>query len=114
MLSSCSSRFTYRLEDVPPRAGPRGGDGVGRLDHHRFERRPVDVHVMRRDRLQHRLALAVLAQDVEPELEVRPLQIAIDRLADVVQERGARGDRAVEAQLLGHDAGEERDLASSG
>ena len=55
---------------------------------------------MRGDRLQHRLALAVLAQEVEAELEVRALQIAVDRLADVVQERGARGDVAVEAELL--------------
>ena len=100
-----------RLEDVAARARPRRRDRVGGLDDHRFERRPVDVHVMRRDGLQHRLALAVLAQEVEAELEVRALQVAIDRLADVVQERGARGDVAVEAELLGHDAGEERDLA---
>ena len=45
-------------------------------------------------------ALAVLAQEVEAELEVRALHLAIDRLADVVQERGARGDVAVEAELL--------------
>ena len=88
------------LEDVAPRAGARGGDRVGRLDDHRFERRPVDVHVMRRHRLQHRLALAVLAQEVEAELEVRALQVAVDRLADVVQERGARGDVAVQPELL--------------
>ena len=78
--------------------GPRRGDRVRRLDDHRLERRPVDVHVMRGHRLQHRLALAVLAQEVEPELEVRALQVAVDRLADVVQERRARRDRAVEAR----------------
>ena len=83
------------LEDVAARAGTRRRDGVGRLDDHRFERRPVDVHVVRGDGLQHRLALAVLAEEVEAELEVRALQVAVDRLADVVQERGARGDVAV-------------------
>src|SRR4051812_30639883 len=48
------------LEDVAARAGTGGGDGVGRLHDHRLERRPVDVHVVRGDRLQYRLALAVL------------------------------------------------------
>src|SRR5262245_98268 len=77
-----------RLEDVAARAGARRRNGVGRLHDHRLERRPVDVHVVRGDRLQHGLALAVAPQEVEPELEVRALQIAIDRLADVVEERG--------------------------
>ena len=41
---------------------------VGRLHDHRSERRPVDVHVMRGHRQQHRLDLAVLAQEVDAEL----------------------------------------------
>ena len=49
--------------------------------------------------ITHRLALAVLAQEVDAELEVRALHLAIDRLADVVQERGAHGDVRVEADL---------------
>src|SRR5438445_7391435 len=100
-----------RLEDVAACPRPRGRDRVGRLDDHRFERRPVDVHVVRGDRLQDRLPFAVLAEEVEPQLQVRPLQIAIDGLADVVQKRRARGDVAVEADFLGHDAREKRDLA---
>ena len=55
-------------------------------------------------------ALAVLAQEVEAELEVRALEIAVDGLADVVQERGAGRDVGVEPELLGHDAGQERDF----
>ena len=51
-----------------------------------------------------------LRRKSRPELEVRALQVAIDGLADVVEERGARRDVAVEAELLGHDAGEERDF----
>ena len=41
---------------------------------------------------------------------MRALQVAVDGFADVVQKCGARGDVAVEAELLRHDAGEERDL----
>src|SRR5207237_6950579 len=102
--------FHVGLEDVAAGAGTCRGDRVGRLHDHRFERRPVDVHVMRGDRLQHRFALAVLAQEIETELQVRALQIAVDRLADVVQERGARRDMTVQAELFRHDAGEEGDL----
>ena len=55
-------------------------------------------------------ALAVLAQEVDAELEVRALHLAVDRLADVVQEGGADGDVGVEADLPRHDAGQPRHL----
>ena len=87
------------LEDVAARAGTRGRDRVGGLDDHRLERRPVDVHVVRGHRHHHRLALAVLAQEVDAELEVRALHVAVDRLADVVEERGADRDVRVEPEL---------------
>ena len=87
------------LEDVAPRAGARRGNRVGRLHNHRLERRPVDVHVVRGHRHHDRLALAVLAQEVDADLEVRALHLAIDRLADVVQERGAHRDVRVEADF---------------
>ncbi len=89
-----------RLEDVASRAGPGRGDRIGGLDDHRLERRPVDVHVMRRHRHHHRFALAVLAQEVDAELEMRALHLAIDGLADVVQEGGADRDLGVEPDLL--------------
>ena len=60
--------------------------------------------------MQDRLRLAVLAQEVETELEVRALEVAVDGLADVVQEGGPGRDVGVEAELLGHDPGQERDL----
>ena len=41
---------------------------------------------------------------------MRALQVAVDGLADVVDEGGARGNVAVQAELLGHDPGEERDF----
>ena len=94
--------------------GPRGRDRVGGLDDHRLERRPVDVHVVRGHRHHDRLALAVLAQEVDADLQVRALHLAIDRLADVVQERGAHGDVRVEADFPRHDAGQPRDLGRVG
>ena len=57
--------------------------------------------------IKHRFALAVLPQEVKPEFEVRALQIAIDGLADVVQECGARRDMAVQSDFLRHDPGKE-------
>jgi hypothetical protein len=50
--------------------------------------------------------LAVLAEEVDAEFEVRAAEVAIDGLADVVHERRARRDRGVEADLARHDAGE--------
>src|SRR5439155_1464418 len=83
-----------RLEDIAACAGARGGYRVGRLHDHRFERRPVDVHVVRRHRHHHRLALAVFSQEVDAELEVRPLHVAID---------GLFGDLAAVGIEPGHD-----------
>ena len=50
--------------------------------------------------------LAVFAEEVDAELEMRALHLAIDRLADIVQERGAHRHVRVEPDFLGHDAGE--------
>ena len=43
-----------------------------------------------------------------------PFHLAIDRLADVVEEGGADRDVGVEADFPGHDAGEPRDLGGVG
>src|SRR5262245_9266551 len=40
--------FDVRLENVPTGARPGGRDRVGGLNDHRFERGPVDIHVMGR------------------------------------------------------------------
>ena len=82
------------LEDVASGAGTRRRDGVGSLHEHRFERRPVDVHVVRGHGVDDRRALAVLAEHLDAELEVRAVEVAIDGLADVVKEGGAHGDVA--------------------
>ena len=83
-----------RLENVAARTGPRGRDRVGRLHDHRLERRPVDVHMVRRHRHDHGFALAVLAQQIDADLQVRALQLAVDRLAAVVQKGAAHARRA--------------------
>src|SRR3954470_12417311 len=99
-----------RLEDVAAGAGPGRGDGVRCLHDHRLERRPVDVHVMGRHRHHDRLAFAVAAQEVDTDLQVRAFHLAIDRLADIVDERGTDRNVGVEPDLTGHDAGQPRDL----
>src|ERR1700704_2646313 len=77
MPSSFSSRLTYdsRMSRrapgrAPPVPGARRRDRVGGLHDHRFERRPVDVHMVGGHRHDHRFVLAVLAQEVDAELEV--------------------------------------------
>jgi hypothetical protein len=52
----------------------------------------------------------VLAQQRDAELEMRPFHFAIDGFSDVVQERRARGDVLVDAELARHQAREERHL----
>ena len=47
---------------------------------------------MRGDGLEDGLRLAVLTKELEAELEVGALEVAIDRLADVVEECRARRD----------------------
>ena len=51
--------------------------------------------------------LAVLAQQLDAELDMGPVDLAIDRLADVVQEPGALGDGDVDLELGRHRRGEE-------
>ena len=57
-----------------------------------------------------RLALAVLAQEVDTEREMGSLQVPVDGLPDVVHERAAYRRVRVESHLAGHDAGQVGDL----
>jgi hypothetical protein len=78
---------------------------------HRLERRPVDVHVVGGHRVDDGARLAVLLQELDAQFEVRAAEVTVDGLADVVQERGTRGDAGVEPDLAGHDARHEGHLA---
>jgi len=66
------------------------------------------MSMVRRHGHHHGFAFAMLAQVVDAELEMGPLHLAVDGLADVVKERRADRDVRVEADLLGHDAGQAR------
>src|SRR5918993_2033002 len=98
------------LEDVAPGAGSRRGHGISRLDDHGLKGGPVDIHMVSGDGHQDRFALAVLFQEVEAQFEMRALEVTVDRLSDVMQEGRAGCDLAIESELLGHDAGQERDF----
>ena len=54
--------------------------------------------------------LAVLLQHLPAELEVGPFHLAIDGLADVVQQAAALGDGVVDAELHRHERRELRHL----
>ena len=53
---------------------------------------------------------AVLAEEIDADLQVGAFHLAIDRLADVVHEGGAHGDVGVQTDLFRHDAGEPSDF----
>ncbi len=53
----------------------------------------------------------MLLQEVEAELEVRPLDVAVDCLADVVEERRPDRHVRIEPELPRHDTGEVGDFA---
>ncbi len=65
---------------------------------------------MRRHGHDDGFALTVLAEQVDADLQMRALQLAVDRLAAIVQERPPHADVGVDADLLRHDAGEVGDL----
>ena len=52
------------------------------------------------------VAFAVPAKQLDTQLEVCALQLAVYRFADVVQEGGTNRDMCVETQFPSHDAGQ--------
>src|SRR5206468_2907278 len=61
-------------------------------------------------RVDHFALLAVLVEHLTSELEMRSFHLAIDGLADVVEQSAALGDRIVHAELHGHQRRELCDL----
>src|SRR5215211_1636722 len=98
------------LEGVAARAGPRAGDGVRRLDDHRFDRLRLDLAVMRFHRMRDRLRLAMAARDPTADERVRALDLVRDRLADVMKERRPPRRLRRGAELLGDQRREVRAL----
>ena len=60
------------------------------------------------------IALAVLTEKLDPDLEMRPLQLAVHRFPDVVHEGGSDRDVRVQPDLAGHYASQIRDLLGMG
>src|ERR1700682_6161191 len=98
------------FQDLPAGAGPGGRERVRSVDEHGFQRTRLVVSVMALHAVDHGVALAEFLQDFAAELEMRPVHLAIDRLADVVEEAGALGDLDVAAELRRHVRGEPGDL----
>ena len=69
-----------------------------------------EIAVMGLDAVDDRVALAVLARDVDADRDMAALDLMVDGLADVVQQAGALGHLHVGAELGGHVAGEVGDL----
>src|SRR5262249_14888749 len=98
------------LEDLAARPRPRGRKGVGAVDQDRLERAWLVVAVMALHGVDDLVRLPQLAQHLPPQLEVRSLHLAVDRLADVVEQARALGDLGVGTELRGHVGREPGDL----
>src|SRR5581483_8657275 len=94
------------LQHVPPGAGPGGGDAVGRLDQHGLDRLRLLVVVPGQDGVEDRPRLVVPREDVDGELDVAPLLLVGQGLADVVEEATPLGQLDVGADLGGQHPGQ--------
>ena len=72
---------------------------------HRADGARLDLVVVRLDRVDDVLVLAVAAGDLGADQRVAALVLMVERLADVVQQRAALGGRR-QAHLGGHDPGQ--------
>ena len=106
--SSSSIRLMYRSSDSRRAPGRRGAAGVGRGDEHRVGILDDDVVVVAEGGVHDLGLLAVPLEEVGADLGMAPFQLVVGRLADVVQQAAAAGQVAVQADHLGHHAGEER------
>jgi len=102
--------FEIAIDRVAPRARTAPRDGIRHLHDNRFGDLERVFVVMRLHRLNHALANVKLLEDTAPDLDVRALNLVIDRLADVVQKRSGARNRLVNAELLREHAGEMRRL----
>src|SRR5690606_33310029 len=72
-----------RLEHLTPRAGARSADRICGRDQARLGLAMWLLVVVRLDRVQHRVGPVVLLAEVPPQLDVRPLVLVLEPLADV-------------------------------
>src|SRR5579875_1238928 len=98
------------LEGLAARAGPGARERVGGLHDHRLDRLRLDLVVVGLHRVRNRLRLPIPARELAAHERVWTLDLMRDRLADVVQKRGAARGLGTRAQLLGHQRSQPRDL----
>ena len=65
---------------------------------------------MREDRVDDVFRLTILAGDIGADGRMRPLDLVVDGLADIVEQAAALREHDITAELGCHDAGEVRDL----
>ena len=98
------------LEALAARARPRGGDRVGGDQQHGLDRLRLHLVVVRLDRVDDAVRLAVAAGELRGDERVRALDLVRHRLADVVEQRRALRRLHAGAELGGHDPRQVDDL----
>ena len=98
------------LEALAAGARTRGRDRVRGDQQHRLDRLRLDLVVVRLDRVDDPVRLAVAPRQLRRDERVRPLDLVRHRLADVVEERGALRGLHAGAELGRHDPREVDDL----
>ena len=98
--------FDVVLQRLAPGAGTCRRHGVRRLYEDGLNGLRLHVAVVCADGVAHTLRLAVLAGQLLADLRVRPVDLVVDGLADVVQQTGTAGHLGVRAELGRHDTGE--------
>ena len=98
------------LERLAAGTRPGAGQRVHDLDDHGLDGLRLDLVVVRLHRVRDRLGLLVAPRQLAAHERVRALALVRDRLADVVQQRGAGGAARVGAQLGGQHRREPRAL----
>src|SRR5438093_1280577 len=87
------------LEHLAPRPGTGPGERVGGVDERRQDGLRAHLLVVGRDGVHDLRRLAVLAGDLAADDRVRSFHLVGERLADVVQQRGAARLLLVETEL---------------
>src|SRR2546421_2661294 len=96
--------------DLAAGARPRGTDRIGGGDERADHRHRFNVAVVPDHPVDHRLRKAVPLEELAADDRVRPLDLVIDRLADVVQEAGALHRLRVVPRFRREHPGDVRDL----
>ena len=98
------------LQRRPARPRACRAQGVGGGHEDRFDARRLLALVMAGYSIENRLGLAVPAGEIEAYLDVAPLGLVVDGLADVVEQARTPGHCCIYAKLGGHHPAQVRHL----